>query len=97
MKKILVIIIVTSFSSIVLASKPEMTYQIKWKEDSGKIVHRSVCYNYKSGSIDFRRCRSEAKKYFKAQCKYYKSTPKDSKDNRLKFCRAASLFNPIVS
>lgn len=97
MKKTLSIIIAAAFSISVLASKPEKTYQIKWNEDSGKIIHSSVCYNYKSGSIDFRRCRSQAKKHFKTQCKYYQSNPNDSQGNRVKFCGAAHSFNPIVS
>lgn len=97
MKNVLLIIIAASLSTSVLASKPAKEYHVKWKEGSGKIIHSSVCYNYKSGSIDFRRCRSQAKKHFKAQCYYYKSNSSDSKDIRDKFCRAANSFNPIVS
>jgi hypothetical protein len=97
MKKTLSIIIAVSFSTSVLASKPAQTHHIKWNEDSGKIIHSTVCYNYKPGSIDYRRCRSQAKKHFKAQCKYYKSNSSDSKDSRVKFCSAANSFNPIVS
>lgn len=53
-------------------------YPAKWKvqttREGNKVVKKeidinSVCYNYPVGSIEYRRCRRQAKAYFKERCR----------------------------
>lgn len=65
----------------------EKTYYIKWKEQDGKIIYSTVCYDYKKGSIDFRNCRKQAQQFFKKTCA---ETGED------KICAAARDFKPVI-
>ncbi|MFC3095126.1 hypothetical protein DRW07_16525 [Alteromonas sediminis] len=96
MKKTLTYIIAISFSVSAHAYKQREQYDIKWKEDSGKIVNSTVCFSYQKGSLDYRGCRSAAKNYFKQQCHIYRKKNL-SKLATKKFCNAASSYNPIRS
>lgn len=77
---------------------------VKWKERGGRIAHDSVCYNIKYGSIEYRKCRKQAKAYFKKQCRNYSEKYRDAKypyrleyeKQKSKFCLAARTFQ-IVS
>jgi len=86
-------------------SEPEVVYRPQWKtritrEGSRvvrtEIVADSVCYNYPEGSIEYRRCRRQAKDYFKKKCKELKRryrTTKRPYNQEVKidmdsFCRA---------
>ena len=89
----------TSFST----EKEEPEYRIRWKESAGNILYSSVCYDYKSGSIEFRGCRKQAKLYFKSECRALskeingasKYNAKSIEVRKNKLCKAANEFNPI--
>jgi hypothetical protein len=72
MKYLVLTLLLTMLSIKVAESKSKTTYDIKWKESHGKIISKSVCLNYKKGTVAYRACRSQAKDYFREQCKYYK-------------------------
>ncbi len=85
------------------AREKKKTYSIKWKERGNRIVHASVCFNYKYGSIDSRECRSAALAHFKQQCSdlttkssaYGHPHNKSIRRERDKFCVAKNSFSPI--
>jgi len=58
----------------------------KWKEENDTIIYKSVCYNYKKGSLDYRDCRNKAAKIFKKKCK---------ETNERKFCKAKNSYKII--
>ncbi len=90
--------------------EPEPTYQINWyvttTTTNDKVVKKvikpdSVCYDYASGSIDYRGCMSQAKKLFKKKCdkltKSYRNTgsrdhAKAIKVDKESYCRAARVI-----
>ena len=77
--------------------------QVKWKERDNQIIHSSVCYNHKYGSLKNRHCKKYAKRYFKKSCQKYTekfsetSYPERLKyeKNKNKFCYSARNFRVI--
>ncbi len=70
------------------------TYRITWVEKNNKIDYGSVCLSYGFGTIKYRGCRAQAKKYFVNQCRKLSASGTAEK-KRFKFCHASSQFNPI--
>lgn len=78
-------------------------HPIKWKEKNSQIIHSSVCYNHNYGSIEYRQCRVDAKRYFIEKCKYYREKYDKTKHEYVgdiekqmdKFCYSASQFAPV--
>ncbi|WP_335342614.1 hypothetical protein, partial [Sedimenticola hydrogenitrophicus] len=76
---------------------------IKWKEKNNEIIHSSVCFNHRRGSVEYRQCRVDAKRYFNAQCNLYREKYDNStsgyetevKRLRDKFCYSANQFAPV--
>lgn len=78
-------------------------HPIRWKEKNNRIIDSSVCYNHPTNRIDYKRCRSLAKKEFKKQCKYFEGKyehtkhpyNQEFKSRKEKFCIAALTYNPL--
>lgn len=102
-KPLLLALCVGLSTSVVAASKETKRYTIKWQEQSNRILFDSVCYNYAEGSIPYRRCRTQAQKYFTQQCralseKYSQTRApynQKYKPKRDKFCHAADRYFPL--
>ncbi|RRJ85210.1 hypothetical protein [Aestuariirhabdus litorea] len=83
-------------------AESELT-QPRWRQEQYRIVPRSVCYNYRRGSIEYRRCRVEAKQRFRQRCQEYGDKventqyPYNLDDQRKQrmYCTAARSFNPL--
>ncbi|MDW7646516.1 MAG: hypothetical protein SCI25_15945 [Desulfuromonadales bacterium] len=86
-------------------NKPNKTVSPQWKtettRENGKVVRKkilidSVCYNYPTGSIEYRECRRQADDYFAEKCadleRRYKETRspynQEYKIDMESFCRA---------
>jgi len=77
--------------------------QIKWKEEGNQIIHSSVCYNHKYGSLKNRHCKKFAKNHFKKQCIKYTEKYSETRyperlkyeKNKEKFCYSARNFRVI--
>lgn len=99
----LALLLVLTSSELLAGSATQKSYSVRWKERSGEIVHDSVCYNYPEGSIEYRGCRVQAKRYFTQQCrslteKYEKTRAPYNRTyapDRKKFCYSADAFFPI--
>lgn len=93
---------------------PEPQMKIKWRERTStrktrgkkkvrkEILLSTVCYNYESGSLDYRACRQDAREHFREKCEEYRGKYRKTKypyNKRYKadmdkFCRAGALFRP---
>lgn len=102
--KTLLLALCVSFSlSVDAASKDTKRYTVKWQEQSNRILFDSVCYTYADGSIPYRRCRAQAKKYFTQQCRLLSEKYRETrapynqqyKKKRDKFCHAADRYFPL--
>ncbi len=77
--------------------------RLLWKERNNQIIHKSVCFNHAFGTIDYRQCRSYAKKHFKIRCRYYQDKYRkvghdpssEIKEQEEKFCLSARIFSPM--
>ncbi|MFS6897500.1 hypothetical protein ABMZ29_21260, partial [Pseudomonas aeruginosa] len=75
----------------------------KWVSGVSRPLHidgSSVCANHRRGSIDYRECRKAAKQHFHEQCRIwrarYDNDRKVSSDRmKMRYCTAASSFNPM--
>ena len=63
-------------------SKINPKYEIK----NNEIIPRTVCYNYKNGSIKYRMCRKKAVRIFKKKCKETKEKI---------YCNASRRVKPL--
>jgi len=96
-------LLVTLLLTIPILSLADSEQQIKWKEKDDHIIHSSVCYNHKYGSLENRHCKGFAKNHFKKQCKKYTEKftatryPERLKyeKNKEKFCYSARNFRVI--
>ncbi len=52
--------------------KPKAVYDIKWREQAGRIVMTSVCARFRRGSLDYRQCRSFALDHFTRLCEHHR-------------------------
>lgn len=76
---------------------------VSWEEKDSRIRYDTVCNNYGYGSIESRSCRSDAAKFFIAQCKsvsgqYEKasySARSRYKKLKNKYCHAARHFKIV--
>lgn len=84
MKKILIILVIITIQKTI--AKPNYTTDPKWKEKNNEIIHKTVCYNYKKGSIKYRKCRNHSANIFKENCK---------KNQSKKFCYSSRNFRPV--
>lgn len=99
----LALLLVLISSELLAGSTSRKTYSVRWQERNGAIVHDSVCYNYPEGSIEYRGCRAQAKRYFTLQCralteKYEKTRAPYNRTysaDRQKFCYSADAFFPL--
>lgn len=76
------------------------SYLAEWLSVNNYIDGTSVCVNHRRGSIDYRECRKAAKQHFHEQCRtwrarYDSDRKKNSDRMRMRYCSAASSFNPI--
>ena len=86
-----------------LFAKQEAPLRISWKHQDNKIILTSVCFNYKYGSINYRKCRSQAKTHFKKKCAFYTKKVKDLKypysleytDSKDMYCDAARALKTV--
>lgn len=102
-KKLLFTALVAGMATHTLAGN-EKNYDVKWTNDHScitvsnpqciRINYDSVCYNYESGSADFRGCQLEAQKKFKELCKHFASKKPGSSPHEM-FCHAAENYHPI--
>jgi len=77
-------------SSCAASSSPPMLEQT-----SNGFNHKAVCSNHNYGSMEYRSCRSNAKKYFEQMCNSF-SKRKGSSDNlKQMYCYSARHFNPL--
>ncbi|WP_426417243.1 hypothetical protein [Aestuariirhabdus sp. LZHN29] len=75
----------------------------RWQQKEYRILPHSVCYNYRVGSIDYRRCRVLAKQQFKQRCRSYGDKVKNTQypynaayqRKQQMYCTAARTFNPL--
>ena len=75
-------------------------YLAEWIAVNNYIDGTSVCGNHRRGSIDYRECRKAAKQHFHGQCRTWRARfDGDRKDHsermRIRYCGAASSFNPM--
>jgi hypothetical protein len=91
----LIVLLCTSFSAYSANG-----LKISWKERGGYIIHSSVCFNHKYGSLKYRRCKREAKDYFQEQCDILTEKWENTRyperlkyqQDREKFCHSASTY-----
>lgn len=75
-------------------------YWAEWDAIDNRIDDRSVCANYRRGSIEYRECRKGAKQYFHEECRAWRARyDNDRKPNsdrmKIRYCSAATNFNPM--
>lgn len=88
---------------VVMAAHKQPHYKLYWRVRNGEIAIDTVCDNYGYGTIDYRGCRAQAKRYFEKQCQRYKdkesqtsgSLSKRYHRKRQRFCHAATQFGAV--
>lgn len=76
------------------------TYSAAWEAVDNRIDGRSVCANYRRGSIEYRECRKGAKQYFHEECRTWRARYNNDRMThsdrmKIRYCSAASSFNPM--
>ena len=61
----------------------------------GKVNHGAICSNHQYGSVEYRDCRTRAKKYFEKRCKQLSNQKGADRRLRESFCYSARNFNPV--
>lgn len=75
-------------------------YTANWTAINNRIDSRSVCANYRRGSIDYRECRKAAKQHFHEQCREWRDQADNDREAwsirmQRRYCSAASGFSPM--
>lgn len=102
-----------AFGQAVVHESPatDKCYQLTWNTTTtrreAKVIKKSidfnsVCHNYPEGSIDYRNCRNQAKRFFRDNCydleeKHKKTKRPYNEQYRIDmdyFCEAKHLFRP---
>lgn len=55
--------------------------RFNWQEQNNQIIWRSVCSNYRAGSLEYRDCRKGAKQTFKRLCQENRYRPACAAEN----------------
>lgn len=76
------------------------SYQVSWTSINNHIDGRTVCNNFRRGSIDYRECRKAAKQHFHEECRTWRARYKESRSDqsdsmKTRYCVAASSFSPM--
>jgi len=106
MKRLLLVFLLSSLISpipVAMAAHKQPHYKMYWRVRNGEIAINTVCDNYGYGSIAYRGCRAQAKRYFEKRCQAYKNKESQSSGSlsqryhrkRLRFCHAATQFGAV--